>query len=139
MTDLQQLAGRVLALEERMAQLEARSPNEVVQPVPKLAKKVSVKEFIISKRPSNDVERTLAIGYFLERYMGATSFSVDDLSRHFELAKEAIPLNINDKVNLNIKKGHLTEAREKKDKKKAWIVTNSGERFVENSFKDSEK
>jgi len=29
----------------------------------------------------------------------------------------------------------LTEAREKKDKKKAWIVTNSGERVVENSSK----
>ena len=48
-----------------------------------------------------------------------SSFNVDDLSRGFELAKEAIPSNINHKVILNIKKGHLTEAREKKGTKKA--------------------
>ncbi len=138
MTDLKQLAERVHSLETRVAKLEARHSKDVSQPGSKGRKDLSVKEFIIGKRPSNDVERTLAIGYFLERYAGAASFNVDDLSRYFQLAKEAIPLNINDKVNLNIKKGHLAEAREKKDKKKAWIVTNSGERFVENGFKDEE-
>jgi len=33
----------------------------------------------------------------------------------------------------------MDEAKEKKDNKKAWIVTNSGERFLENGFKEIKK
>jgi hypothetical protein len=129
-----ELEVRVAALEKRVTQLEALlgdggKPNAAAP-----TKDLSVKEFILSKAPANDVERTLAIACFLERFAGYASFNVDDLARHFQLAKEAIPININDKVNLNIKKGHLAEANEKKDKKKAWIVTNSGDQFVESSF-----
>src|SRR5262245_36827647 len=127
MNTLDELAARVVQVEKRMAELEAKCLQD--QPEKKKdgnSKPLTIKEFILSKRPSNDVERTLAIAYFLERFVGLTSFNIDDLSHHFQLAKESIPGNINDKVNLNIKKGHLAEAREKKDKKKAWIVTNSG-------------
>ena len=136
MNDLKQLAERLLSLEKRVADIEARHSNEAVQPSAKDSKELSVKEFIIANRPSNDVEKTLAIGYYLERFVGMTAFNVDDLGRYFQLAKEATPQNINDKVNLNIKKGHMAEAKGKKDKKKAWMLTNSGEKFVENGFKD---
>jgi hypothetical protein len=134
MTDIKQLAEELFSLEKRVAQLEAAQTGKSIQPAGRDSKGISVKEFIIGKRPSNDVEKTLAIGYFLEKYTGATSFNVDDLGRHFQLAKEATPTNINDKVNMNIRKGHMAEAKEKKDNKKAWIVTNSGEQFVENGF-----
>src|SRR2546430_8087789 len=139
MTSLQQIAERLLSLEKRMTELEVRLSDRPAPQRPIDAKEVSVKEFVIEKKPSNDVEKTLVIGYFLERYAGIAPYNVDDLSRHFQLAKEAIPGNINDKVNMNIKKGHMAEAREKKNKKKAWMLTNSGERFVENGFKDVEK
>jgi hypothetical protein len=135
MSDLTQLAERVLSLEKRVAALEAHHTQGDSRAKSGDSKELSVKEFIISKKPSNDVEKTLAIGYFLERYAEATSFNIDDLGRYFELAKEPVPTNINDKVNLNIKKGHLAEAREKKNNKKAWMVTNSGEKFVEDGFK----
>jgi len=138
MNDLHRLAERVLALEKRMAKLEGRHAEDAGLPKARDSKEMSVKEFILAKRPSNDVEKTLAIGYFLERFKGLDSFNIDDLSRYFQLAKEAIPQNINDKVNMNIKKGHLAEAKEKKDKKKAWIVTNSGEAFVESGFEAKE-
>lgn len=134
MSALDELAARVGILEKKVAQLEA-SHAEPAQPrATKDQKGLTVKEFILNKRPSNDVEKTLAIGYFLEKFEAAASFNTDDLARNFVLAKEATPTNINDKVNLNIKKGHMAEAREKKDKKKAWMVTNSGERFVESGF-----
>jgi hypothetical protein len=139
MTDLKQLADRVLSLEKRVTRLEERHGEDAVQPALKGGKDLSVKEFIIAKRPSNDVEKTLAIGYFLEKFAGMASFNVDDLGRHFQLAKEASPTNINDKVNMNINKGHMAEAREKKDRKKAWMLTNSGEKFLERGFKDKEK
>jgi len=124
---------RLVELELRVSELEKllRVPNVSVRG----AKELTVKEFILNKLPKNDVEKTLAIGYYLERFSGLSSFNVDDLTHHFQLAKEAIPLNVNDKVNLNIKKGHLAEAKERKGNKKAWIVTNSGEQFVERGFK----
>lgn len=139
MSELKALVERILLLEKRVAELEGRHSTEPDELHRKDAKELTVKEFILTKRPSNDVEKTLAIGYFLEKFGGTASFNVEDLAKNFALAKEAIPQNINDKVNLNIKKGHIAEARGKKDKKKAWMLTNSGEKFVENGFKDSEK
>jgi len=87
------------------------------------------------RKPSGDVQKTLLIAYYLEKYDGITPFSVGDLSKGFQLARESVPQNINDKINMNIGKGHLMEAKTKKDNKKAWLVTNSGEQFVENGLK----
>ncbi len=139
MTEIKALADRVLSLEKRVAELEARQRPEVEELSSKNPKELTVREFMLAKRPSNDVEKTLAIGFFLEKFEGASFFNVEDLARNFALAKEACPLNINDKVNLNIKKGHMAEVREKKDKKKAWMLTNSGERFVESGFMETKK
>lgn len=139
MSDTTQIVESLRSLEKRVTELERRLSSSTGQPAPKENKDLSVKEFILSKAPANDVEKTLAIGYYLERYDGASSFNVDEIARCFQLAKEPIPGNINDKVNMNIKKGHMTEAKEKKDKKKAWIVTNSGEQFLERGFKLRER
>jgi len=97
-------------------------------------KELSIKEFILLKRPNNDVQMTLAIGYYFEKYQGFPSFNVKDLESGFRTAKEKVPLNIPDKVQLNMKKGHMDEAKEKKDSIKAYYLTNSGEQFVENGF-----
>jgi hypothetical protein len=94
----------------------------------------SIKEFILLKNPHDEVQLTLAIAFFKEASEHLDSFNVRDLEDGFRKAKEQVPLNINDKVNMNIKNGHLMEASEKKDSLKAWTLTNSGERFVENNF-----
>jgi len=94
----------------------------------------SIKEFILSKNPNDEVQLTLAIAFFKEAYEHLDSFNVRDLEDGFRKAKEQVPLNTNDKVNMNIKNGHLMEASEKKDGLKAWTLTSSGERFVENNF-----
>lgn len=118
-------------LEKRMSELE-----KAFQTKPEAAKKrISTKEFILSKKPRNDVQRTLAIGYYLEKYEGFSTFNVRDLEKGFGATKEPIPGNINDKVNLNIKKGHMMETDEKKDNLKAWVLTNSGEKYVDGDFK----
>jgi hypothetical protein len=98
-------------------------------------KGISIKEFILAKRPDDDVQKTLVIGYYLEKYEGLDSFNAKDLEDGFRTAKETVPKNINDKVNLNIKNGHMMEAKEKKDNRKAWLLTASGERYIEHDFK----
>jgi len=100
----------------------------------KLKKEISLKEFILLKKPRDDVQKTLVIGFYLEKYENLSSFNVKDLENGYRAAKEKVPRNINDKVNLNIKNGHMMEAKEKKDNRKAWVLTGSGERFIENDF-----
>jgi len=94
-------------------------------------KRLSIKEFILTKKPTDDVKRTLVIGYYLEHFDSMDSFNIKDLANGFRAAKEPPPININDKVNMNIRKGHMMEAKEKKEKSKAWVLTNSGEKFIE--------
>ena len=101
-------------------------------------KKTSINEFILSKSPKNDVQKTLAIGYYLEKHEGLSSFNAKDLESGFERIKKGVPDNINYKVNKNIEKGYITEAKGKKDNFKAWHLTNHGERYVESGFKSSE-
>jgi hypothetical protein len=110
--------------------------EKVFQTSPEAVKKrISIKEFILSKKAKGDVQRTLSIGYYLEKYEAFSSFDVRDLEKGFRDAKEKVPNNINLCVIANIKKGHMMEAKEKKDRLKAWVLTNSGEEHVESGLK----
>lgn len=114
---------RISALERIPEKIEGKS------------KKLSIKEFILAKNPVDDVQKTLVIGYYLEHFGGVSTFNVKDLTEGFMSAREPVPPNINDKVNLNITKAYMMPVKEKKDKLKAWILTNSGEKFVEEDLK----
>lgn len=136
---IQKIYARLDEIEARLANIERGADTPAVQVPPSVAthqKKLSLKEFIISKKPTDDVKKTLAIGYFLEKVEGLSSFNITDLEAAYERAKEKKPTNMNDKVNMNIRNGHVEETSEKKDSRKAWYLTNSGERFVENEFND---
>jgi hypothetical protein len=116
--------------EKRLAHLESLfTVNKVI------AKRLSVKEFLLEKQPNNDVSKTLVICYYLEKLDGLTSYNIKDIEGGFRRAKEPVPVNINYKVIKNIEAGYLMEAEEKKDKLKAWCLTNTGEGVVNNGFK----
>ena len=100
-----------------------------------LDKRMSIQEFLLSKKPKNDVEKTLAIGYFLEKYENLEFFNKNDLEKSFKKAKVPPPQNINDKVNANIKKGYIMEVDEKKENLKCWCLSQSGTMYCENNFK----
>ncbi len=110
--------------------------NLVKEKPERLKKEISIKEFILEKKASNDVEKTLVVGYFLEHHRKVSPFNIDDLKGLFREAKESLPININATVNYNIAKGFIMEAESKKDNKKAWTLTGKGERFVENGLKE---
>jgi len=96
-------------------------------------------EFFLDKKPRTDADKTLVIGYYLEQYRDLTSFNVDDLEEGFREIKEPVPKNVNLAVIHNIKKGYMMEANQKKNDKKAWTLTNSGVRFVEDGLKREKK
>lgn len=116
--------------EERISRLERlfQTKPEVIK------KKISIKEFILQKRPKSDVQKALVIGYYLEKYQDFSSFNVKDVEQGFREAREKIPTNVGDKIQKNIAKGHMMEAGEEKEEMKAYFLTSSGERFVENNF-----
>ena len=117
--------------ERRIKELEKPSKTEP----DKSKKQISIKEFILAKKPKDDVQRTLVIGYYLEKYKGMNCFNAKDIEEGFREAKEKVPDNVNYKAIQNIKSGYMMEAKEKKDKFKAWTLTSTGERFVENGIK----
>lgn len=97
-------------------------------------KELSVRELILQKRPRSDVEKALVLGYYLERYRNVSPFNGSDLEELFREAKEIVPSNINGKVNKNVQRGFITEAKEKKDELKSWTLTSTGERYVESEL-----
>jgi len=125
------------AIKKQLEDHEKRITELEVQPQTKeepSTKKLSIKEFILSKKPKNEVQKVLVIGYFLENYEGCTSFNVKDLEDGFRSAKEPVPKNINLAVIGNVSKGHMMEDKTRKDKIKAWVLTNLGEQYVDSDF-----
>lgn len=124
-------------IEKTLDQHERRTTalENMAQKKPLALKAVSVKEFILEKRPEGDVKKTLVLGYYLEHHRSTSPFNADDLKKLFREGKEIVPENINDKVNMNIAKGLMMEAGTKKDNKKTWTLTGTGERYVENSLR----
>jgi hypothetical protein len=101
------------------------------------AKKLSIKEFLLESPPTTDIQRTLAVGYFLETHAGMASFTKADLEKGYGDAKEPTPSNISVNIKHCIKQGHMMEAEEKKNNKTAYVVTRSGEQFVMAGYQKS--
>lgn len=132
--EIEDIAGRLGKLEERVERLEREFGSEIAAGAAK-ARKQSAKEFLLTKSPRSEVQKALLLAYFLEQEEGLTSFNVPDLEAAFRSAREKLPKNMNDVVNKNIAHGFLMEAKGKKDSKKAWQLTSTGERFVENEVR----
>ena len=125
--------------EQRIASLEQtiKENNPLISSQSLGTKKpLSMKEFIISKDPKTDIQKTLTIAYYLEKFQGFESFNRTDLRNGFSQAKEPIPSNINVMVNNNVANGHMMQVPDKKEKQIAWMLTNTGERFVNKEFQE---
>ena len=123
-------------LEERIKKLEDTLFSSAREgAVISKKKKSSAKEFLMTKELKTETQRVLALGYFLEYMGGMEAFNVNDLEAAFRAAKEKPPQNMNDAVNKNIARGFLMEAAGKKEAKKAWCLTATGEKRLEDELK----
>ena len=117
---------------ERLVSLE-----KMTQDKPEiLDKKISIREFYLSKNPTDDIQKTLLICFFLEKYEHIELINIKDIENGFRNIKEKVPENVNYKVFMNIKKGCMMESGAKKDNLKTWTLTNTGEVFIDNNFKE---
>lgn len=126
----------IKALDTRITKIETGGPAGEAPARPS-TKKTSIKEFLLERPPTTDIQRTLGIGYFLEKHAGLASFTSLDLEKGYSDAKETRPSNISVNIKHCIKQGHMMEAEEKKNNKTAYVVTRSGEQFVAGGYKKS--
>ena len=135
---LDEILDAIKSLDARITRIESgssrASANEKVA-APAASKKLSIKEFLIERPPTTDIQRTLAVGYFLETHLGMTSFTKAELEKGYRDAKETMPSNIAVNVAQCIKHGHMMEAEEKKNNKTAYVITRSGEQFITAGYK----
>lgn len=127
----------LLELKQEKLQKETTSPPPI-QISSETGKKMSVAEFLKSKNPKGHDDKILVFGYFVEKVERSSSFNVDDIKRCYLQAKTPVTKNIPTYTALLTKKSYIMDASEKKDNKKAWVLTTSGENYVETLCAESE-
>jgi hypothetical protein len=97
---------------------------------PTTGKSVSIREFIQQLDLKKHTDISLAFGYYLEKYQGASEFTPADINNCYYEAKLE-PSNTSQMIIQNIRRGYLMASRTKEGKgKKRYTVTNSGEKFI---------
>ncbi len=134
-TFLENIEQRLSRIEESLKMSDSSTPKS--QPSVVSTKSASAREFILKHSPSDDNQRTLVLGAYIEEG-GQQSFTAEDLKRVFREARLKLPANINDKVNKNIAKGYLMDG-DIVDGKKSWMLTMTGQMFIENGLAEDGK
>lgn len=126
---------KIVELEARIKKLEVALFSTEGVKISVGGKRMSAKEFLMTKKIETTTQKVLVLGYYLEKTENMPSFNATDIETIFRSAKERLPSNINDLVNSNVKTAFMDEAKEKKDGKKAWYLTSTGENYVEQELK----
>jgi hypothetical protein len=89
-------------------------------------------EFLDQKgNPSKHTDSMAIFAYWLFKVQKAESFNVKDMIDCYDKTRKAKPSNPNQIINQNVQRHIFAEASEKKDGLKAWVITRTGEEFVE--------
>lgn len=89
-------------------------------------------EFLDMKgNPKKHSDTTAVFAYWLLKIEKQQSFNVNDMLECYDRTRRTKPGNIHVTMTTNVKRYVFAEAKEKKDGKKAWIITKKGEEHVE--------
>lgn len=97
-----------------------------------LDKGLSLAEFVKQKDPKSHGDKILTFGYFLEKYKGYRFFNLDDIDKCYKDARIPKTKNFSPYITQLIREGFIMDSEQKKDNKKAWVLTNKGSQYVEN-------
>lgn len=123
----QDVIDRFEAIEKRLESLEGKNK---IQLTSTNTKKKSIKEFILEITPKGDVQNTLCIAYYLEKFENKDILTSGEIKKFFKDAKLKPPTNVPDKVQKAIGRGWIAKG----DKRGEFYLTSSGEALIEAKF-----
>lgn len=97
----------------------------------KYDKEISLVEFLNQKNPKSHGDKILIFGYYLERIKGYEAFNIDDIEKCYQDARIPKTKNFSLYITRLIRQGYLMDSDQKKDNKKAWLLTKNGREYVE--------
>jgi hypothetical protein len=92
----------------------------------------SLVEFLKSKgNPRSHTDKATIFSYWLFHKEKMNCYNIDDIEKCYDEARITKPKNITDVMNKIQKKGYVKPVPKEKNGKKAWIITQTGEEYVE--------
>ncbi len=89
-------------------------------------------EFLdVKGNPRKHTDIVAVFAYWLLKKKGLRLFNVKDIIECYKITRIAKPKNPNQIINANVRRHIFAEADEKKDGLKAWVLTRTGEAYVE--------
>lgn len=99
------------------------------EPAGASAKSISVGEFIRQLGLKKHTDIVLAFGYYLEKFSGLSQFTPADINTCYYDSKMESS-NTSQMIIRNIKRGRIMEAKKGQKKKKNYVLTRTGEEFI---------
>jgi hypothetical protein len=92
----------------------------------------SLMEFVLAKgNPTKHTDRAVLFAYWLFKKENMCSFNSTDISDCYDQTRIVKPQNIPDIVNQIQGQGLVTPVKEEKEGKKAWVITTTGEKYID--------
>lgn len=89
-------------------------------------------EFLdVKGNPKKHTDATAVFAYWLLKVENVESFNVTDIENCYDQTRKTKPRSIHVAMITNVQRHVFAEAKEKKDGKKAWVITRKGEEIVE--------
>ncbi len=111
---------------------QAVSPAQVVGPVARqaISPSMALNEFLASRKSTSHKDRVLLVAYY---YLHSKNEPVTraEIDEAYTLARMARPQNLSDVIGKCVAKGYLMETPVEKEGKRAWQITQTGERYLE--------
>jgi len=91
----------------------------------------TVSEFLALTEPASHPETAVCVAYYMWRSGDPGGMTLEELLTAYAQRRAKKPRNASDVLARAARKGHLIEASERKNGKKAWVITQAGEAYVD--------
>lgn len=119
-----------IAFEVVFRKLLEESARQVERPPAAIAK-MQINELLASKNLKSHMDKVEAIAWHFLWQGSDDSVTRKDILDAYGKRRMQKPQNLTDVINYSVRRGHLVDALEKKDGQKAWSITPTGERYIE--------
>ena len=119
-------------VESKFKELTSENKISVLQEQPSPNIDSTLGEFLDSKgNPQKHTDLVAVYAYWLFKKQGLPSFNVKDVISCYDSTRRPKPTNPNMIINANVSTHLFAEAPDKKEGLKAWVITRTGENYVD--------